>query len=112
MVVVLGCTSHPQLKLDIDIGEGSVSKYLVRRRKPPSPTLRTFLEDYAKQLVSKIVRVLRLLAFLRIAFITASRLLLALDERALLSSEMPFRQQNIMRNAVPASSPLPASRHT
>jgi hypothetical protein len=30
------------LKLGIDIGETSVSKYLVRRRRPPSQTWRTF----------------------------------------------------------------------
>jgi putative transposase len=31
------------LKLSIDIGEISVSKYMVRRRRPPSQTWRTFL---------------------------------------------------------------------
>jgi putative transposase len=36
----------------IDIGETSVSKYLVRSRKPPSQTWRTFLENYVLQLVS------------------------------------------------------------
>jgi putative transposase len=35
-----------------DIGESNVSKYLVRSRKPPSQTLRTFLENHAQQLVS------------------------------------------------------------
>src|SRR5437762_12520376 len=40
------------LKLGIDIGESSVSKYMVRSRKPPSQTWRTFLENHAKQLVS------------------------------------------------------------
>jgi len=40
------------LKLGINIGETSVSKYMVRRRKPPSQTWRTFLENHAKQLVS------------------------------------------------------------
>src|SRR5713101_8041911 len=40
------------LKLGIDIGESSVSKYMVRCRKPPSQTWRTFLENHAKQLVS------------------------------------------------------------
>jgi len=34
------------LKPDIDIGETSVSKCLVRRRKPPSQTWRTFLDLY------------------------------------------------------------------
>ena len=36
------------LKLGINIGETSVSKYLVRNRKPPSQTWRTFLENHMK----------------------------------------------------------------
>jgi putative transposase len=40
------------LKLGIEIGESSISKYMVRSRKPPSQTWRTFLENHAQQLVS------------------------------------------------------------
>jgi putative transposase len=40
------------LKLGIDIAETSVSKYLVRTRKPPSQTWRTFLENHVQSLVS------------------------------------------------------------
>jgi putative transposase len=40
------------LKLGIDIGESSVSKYMVRSRKPPSQTWRTFLDNHLQQLVS------------------------------------------------------------
>jgi putative transposase len=40
------------LKLGIAIGESSVSKYMVRCRKPPSQTWHTFLENHAQQLVS------------------------------------------------------------
>jgi len=40
------------LKLGIDIGETSVSKYLVRRRKPPSQTWRTFLDNHVSSMVS------------------------------------------------------------
>jgi putative transposase len=40
------------LKLGIDIGETSVSKYLACGRKPPSQTWRTFLENHMKTLVS------------------------------------------------------------
>jgi putative transposase len=40
------------LKLGIDIGETSVSKYMVRCCKPPSQTWRTFLEKHVQQLVS------------------------------------------------------------
>jgi len=40
------------LKLGIDIGERSVTKYMVRCRKPPSQTWRTFLDNHVSQLVS------------------------------------------------------------
>ncbi len=40
------------LKLGIDIGETSVSKYMVRVRKPPSQTWRAFLENHVSQLAS------------------------------------------------------------
>jgi len=40
------------LKLGIDISETSMSKYLVRSRKPPSQTWRTFLENHLESLVS------------------------------------------------------------
>jgi transposase InsO family protein len=40
------------LKLGIDIGETSVSKYMVRRRRPPSQSWRAFLENHVKSMVS------------------------------------------------------------
>ena len=40
------------LKLGITIGETSVAKYMVRHRKPPSQTWRTFLDNHLKTLVS------------------------------------------------------------
>jgi transposase InsO family protein len=40
------------LKLGIDIGETSVGKYIMRRRKPPSQNWRTFLENHVKTMVS------------------------------------------------------------
>jgi len=40
------------LKVGIEIGETSVSKYLVRHRKPPSQTWRTFLDNHVKTMVS------------------------------------------------------------
>jgi putative transposase len=40
------------LKLGIDIGETSVSKYMVRRRRPPSQTWRTFLDNHLNTMVS------------------------------------------------------------
>jgi putative transposase len=40
------------LKLGIDVGETSVSKYMVRRRTAPSPTWRTFLENHVSSMVS------------------------------------------------------------
>jgi len=39
------------LKLGINIGESSVSKYMVRHRKPPSQTWRTFLDNHLKTMV-------------------------------------------------------------
>jgi transposase InsO family protein len=40
------------LRLGIDIGETSVGKYMARRRKPPSQTWRTFLDNHVQQPVS------------------------------------------------------------
>jgi transposase InsO family protein len=40
------------LKLGIEIGETSVSKYMVRRRRPPSQTWKAFLENHVKSMVS------------------------------------------------------------
>jgi len=40
------------LKLGVNIAESSVSKYMVRYRKPPSQTWRTFLENHTNELVS------------------------------------------------------------
>ncbi len=40
------------LKLGIDVGETSVGKYILRRRKPPSQTWRTFLDNHIKTIVS------------------------------------------------------------
>jgi len=40
------------LKLGVDVGQTSVAKYMVKRRKPPSQTWRTFLDNHLKTLVS------------------------------------------------------------
>jgi putative transposase len=40
------------LKLSIAIGETSVSKYMIRKRRPPTQTWRTFLDNHIQQLVS------------------------------------------------------------
>ena len=40
------------LKLGIDIGETSVSKYLIRSRQPPAQTWRAFLQNHLQSLVS------------------------------------------------------------
>jgi len=40
------------LKLGIDVSQTTVSKYMVRRRKPPFQTWRAFLDNHVKQLVS------------------------------------------------------------
>ena len=46
------CIHGELLKLGINVGESSVSKYMVRCRKPPSQTWRTFLDNHLHQLVS------------------------------------------------------------
>ena len=40
------------LKLGFNVGETSVSKYMIRRRRPPSQTWRTFLENHVTSMVS------------------------------------------------------------
>lgn len=40
------------LKLGIDVGQTSVGKYMLRRKKPPSQTWRTFLENDVKTMIS------------------------------------------------------------
>jgi transposase InsO family protein len=40
------------LKLGISVSQGTVSKYMIRYRKPPSQTWRTFLKNHAKDIVS------------------------------------------------------------
>jgi putative transposase len=44
---------HGELqKLGVEISQGAVSKYLVRHRRPPSQTWRTFLDNHLGSLVS------------------------------------------------------------
>ena len=40
------------LKLGIEVAQATVAKHMVRHRKPPSQTWRTFLENHLKDLVS------------------------------------------------------------
>src|SRR5712664_262023 len=40
------------LKLGIQVSQGTVARYMVRHKKPPSQTWRTFLKNHAKDLVS------------------------------------------------------------
>jgi transposase InsO family protein len=40
------------LKLGIEVSQASVAKYMARRRKPPSQTWRTFLENHLKEMAS------------------------------------------------------------
>ena len=39
------------LKLGIEVSQATVAKYMVRSRKPPSQTWRTFLANHVKSLV-------------------------------------------------------------
>jgi len=44
---------HGELKmLGIDVSESTVAKYMIRHRKPPSQTWRTFLENHSAEFVS------------------------------------------------------------
>jgi hypothetical protein len=44
---------HGELQmLGIDVSQTTVAKYMVRHRKPPSQTWRTFLDNHVKELVS------------------------------------------------------------
>src|SRR6266851_2014172 len=40
------------LKLGVDVCQATVAKYMVRRRRPPSQTWRTFLANHAGQIVA------------------------------------------------------------
>jgi putative transposase len=40
------------LKLGIDVSQATVAKYMVRRRRPPSPHWRTFLANHASQIMA------------------------------------------------------------
>ncbi len=40
------------LKLGIEVSQPTVAKYMVRHRKPPSPTWRAFLDNHIEDLVS------------------------------------------------------------
>jgi len=40
------------LKIGTEVSQATVAKYLVRQRRPPSQTWRTFLKNHAKDLVS------------------------------------------------------------
>lgn len=40
------------LKLGINVSEAVVSKYMIKNRKPPSQTWRTFLENHAKDIIA------------------------------------------------------------
>src|SRR3989442_12244372 len=40
------------LKLGVQVAQATVAKYMMRQRKPPSQTWRTFLENHVEQLVS------------------------------------------------------------
>jgi transposase InsO family protein len=40
------------LKLGIDVSEATVSKYMVKRRGPPSQTWRTFLDNHGKEIIA------------------------------------------------------------
>jgi putative transposase len=40
------------LKLGLELSQATVAKYMVRHRRPPSQTWRTFLQNHVKDLVA------------------------------------------------------------
>jgi hypothetical protein len=40
------------LKLEIEVSEATISKYMIKRRRPPSQTGRTFLVNHAKEIIA------------------------------------------------------------
>ena len=68
------------LKLGIDIGQTSVGQYMVRCRRPPSQTWRTFLDNHLRQLVAVDFFVVPTLTF-RVLFVFV---VLAHDRRRIL----------------------------
>src|SRR5262249_45335179 len=56
------------LKLGIEISQATVAKYMLRRRKPPSQTWRTFLENHLQQIVAIDFLVVRTVNF-RLLFV-------------------------------------------
>jgi hypothetical protein len=40
------------LKLGIEVSQATVSNYMIRHRKPPSQSWRTFLDNHSKELIS------------------------------------------------------------
>jgi len=51
------------LKLGIQVSQATVAKYMIRHRKPPSQSWRTFLKNHAKDLVSADFFVVPTIAF-------------------------------------------------
>ena len=51
------------LKLGFEIAESTVSKYMVRRRGPPSQTWRTFLRNHADAIAAIDLHVVHTLTF-------------------------------------------------
>jgi len=68
------------LKLGIEVSQATVTKYMARRRKPPSQTWRTFLENHLKEMVSVDFLVVPTISF-RVLFVF---LVLAHDRRRVL----------------------------
>ena len=68
------------LKLGIELSQATGAKYIVRQRKPPSQTCRTFLNHHVKDLVSTDFFVVPTLSF-RVLFVF---LVLAHDRRRVL----------------------------
>jgi putative transposase len=89
------------LKLGIDVGESSVSKYMVRCRKRRLRPRRAFLENHAKQLVSIDFFTMPTIHF---QFLYVF-LVLAHDRRRILHSSECYDAKNFMRPSILSGQP-------
>ena len=81
---------HGELtKLGISISQAAVSKYMIRHRKPPSQTWRSFFDNHVKDLVSVDFFTLPTATF-RVLFVFIVTLLRSATDRSLQCHRPPF----------------------
>ncbi len=99
------------LKLGINVSEATVSKYLPRRRKPPSQTWRAFLENHVDTLVSVDFFTVPTVCFqVRFVFVVLAHALSALSSAA--ATVGTPRGGGLPRSAIEPVTPLKGSLRT